>query len=121
MRANDLTRSASVAAAGATGAVTVTASAGCDWTATSNAAWITIGAGASGSANGSVSYGVAANPDTTSRTGTLTDRWQHVDRHPGWYDLRADYFPDHSDHRRRRRDIRGHRQCRCRLHLDGNE
>ena len=64
--------SANVAAASVTSSVTVTAAAGCAWTSTSNAPWITITAGASGSGNGSVTYTVAANPGTTSRTGTLT-------------------------------------------------
>jgi len=53
--------------------VTVTAPAGCGWTAVSNVAWITITAGASGSGNGSVTYAVAAyigNPK--NRTGTMT-------------------------------------------------
>ena len=48
----------------------MTASAGsCAWTAASNAAWITITAGASGTGNGSVSHNVAANALTSSRTG----------------------------------------------------
>ena len=34
---------------------------GCAWTATSNAAWITVTAGATGSGTGSVSYSVATN------------------------------------------------------------
>ena len=60
-------------AAGGSGTVAVTASAGsCAWTAASNAAWITITAGASGTGNGSVSYNVAANALTSSRTGTMT-------------------------------------------------
>ncbi|HEX8128563.1 MAG TPA: BACON domain-containing carbohydrate-binding protein, partial [Pyrinomonadaceae bacterium] len=64
--------SASVAAAGGTGSVSVTAGAGCNWTAASNAAFITITAGASGTGSGTVSYSVAANTTTASRTGTLT-------------------------------------------------
>ncbi|HYO62949.1 MAG TPA: M36 family metallopeptidase [Pyrinomonadaceae bacterium] len=64
--------SASVAAGGGTGSVSVTAGAGCAWTATSNASFITITAGSSGSGNGTVSYSVAANGATTSRSGTLT-------------------------------------------------
>lgn len=56
-----------------TGAVAVTATpAGCSWSATSNAAWISILSGASGTGNGSVSYSVPANPDPASRSGTLT-------------------------------------------------
>jgi len=58
--------------AAADGSVTVSAGAGCDWTATSNAAWITIRSGASGSGSGTVNYTVAANTGTTSRTGTMT-------------------------------------------------
>ncbi|HEV2880064.1 MAG TPA: M36 family metallopeptidase [Pyrinomonadaceae bacterium] len=64
--------SASVAAGGATGSVSVTAGAGCNWTAVSNAAFITITAGASGTGSGTVSYSVASNASTASRTGTLT-------------------------------------------------
>ena len=52
-------------------AVTANA-ASCAWTAASNAPWITITAGASGSGNGTVAYTVAANASTTGRTGTMT-------------------------------------------------
>jgi hypothetical protein len=55
-----------------TGTVDVTAPAGCDWTATSNNAWITVTSGDSGNGNGMVSYSVSANPGAGSRTGTLT-------------------------------------------------
>jgi hypothetical protein len=64
--------SASFAAAGGSGSVTVTAGAGCNWTAVSNATFITITGGASGSGNGTVSYSVASNGGTTSRSGTMT-------------------------------------------------
>ncbi len=64
--------SASVAAGGATGSVSVSATAGCTWSAVSNASFITITAGASGTGNGTVSYSVASNTASTSRTGTLT-------------------------------------------------
>ncbi|HKR00997.1 MAG TPA: M36 family metallopeptidase [Pyrinomonadaceae bacterium] len=64
--------SASQPATGGTGSVSVTAGTGCSWTAVSNATFITITAGSSGSGNGTVSYSVAANTATTSRTGTLT-------------------------------------------------
>ena len=56
----------------ATGSVTVTAATGCTWISASNAAWITITSGATGSGNGTVNYTVAANTATTSRTGTMT-------------------------------------------------
>ncbi|HYP26530.1 MAG TPA: BACON domain-containing carbohydrate-binding protein [Blastocatellia bacterium] len=58
--------------AGGAGQVVVTRPAGCDWTATSNAAFITITGGGSGSGNGSVIYTVSQNAGPGSRTGTLT-------------------------------------------------
>ena len=51
--------------------VAVTAPGGCSWTAVSNAPWITIPAGSSGSGNGTVQLAVAANPDA-ERRGTVT-------------------------------------------------
>ena len=56
---------------GGTGSVTVTSEAGCAWTASSDADWITINSGGSGNGNGGVSYTVAPNAGA-SRTGTLT-------------------------------------------------
>jgi Zn-dependent metalloprotease len=64
--------SASQPAAGGTGSVTVAAGTGCTWSAVSNATFITITAGSSGSGNGTVNYSVAANSGTGSRTGTMT-------------------------------------------------
>src|SRR6266542_6366854 len=64
--------SQSIAAAGGTGSSTITAGAGCSWTAVSNAAWITVSTGASGSGSGTATFGIAAYTGTTSRTGTLT-------------------------------------------------
>ena len=55
-----------------TGSVGVTAGAGCTWSATKNAAWITFTGATSGTGNGSVPYSVAANPSTSPRSGTLT-------------------------------------------------
>jgi hypothetical protein len=62
--------SASIVATGGSGSVSVASS--CAWTATSNASWISITSGASGSGNGSVFYTVAANTGAAARTGTLT-------------------------------------------------
>ncbi len=59
-------------AAGGTGSVGVTTQSGCAWTAVSNAAFITITSGASGSGSGSVNFSVQANPNTSSRSGTMT-------------------------------------------------
>ena len=60
------------AASGGSYSVTVTAPSGCAWTATSNATWLTITSGVTGSGNGTVNGSVAANTSTASRTGTLT-------------------------------------------------
>ena len=57
---------------GGTGLITVTAPAGCSWTAVSNDAWVTIVSGASGSGNGAVGFLVATNPSNKDRHGTLT-------------------------------------------------
>jgi len=64
--------SESIVASGGAGApVAVSTATGCAWTATSNAAWITITSGASRSGNGTVNFTVAANTGS-ARTGTLT-------------------------------------------------
>ena len=52
--------------------VSVTATAGCGWTASSNAAWITVTGGASGSGNGTVTYALTANTGASQRVGTVT-------------------------------------------------
>ena len=49
----------------------MTSAAGCAWTATSNAPWLTITAGGTGSGNGTVQYSAAATSGG-SRSGTLT-------------------------------------------------
>jgi hypothetical protein len=62
----------SVASAGGSGGVAVTTTvAACEWTSTSNAPWITITTGGTGSGNGAVQFTVA--PTTgPERSGTLT-------------------------------------------------
>ena len=64
--------SRSISQSSTTGSVTVSAATGCGWTAASNASWISISSGGSGSGNGTVSYSVAANTATTARNGTMT-------------------------------------------------
>ncbi len=61
----------SATATGGMASASVTAAAGCAWTATSNAAWLTVTAGASGSGSGTLSYSIAGNTGT-SRSGTLS-------------------------------------------------
>lgn len=63
--------SASAQAAGGAGRFDVGTTGGCSWTASSNATWLTVTAGSSGSGNGSVEYAVAANAGPP-RTGTMT-------------------------------------------------
>ena len=57
---------------GGSGSESVTSQSGCSWTAGSNATWISVTSGASGTGNGTVKYNVSANNTSTSRTGTLT-------------------------------------------------
>lgn len=63
--------SAAVPAAGGTVTVTVSAGLGCAWTAVAQESWITVSAGASGSAGSSVTFTAAPNTGAP-RTGTLT-------------------------------------------------
>ena len=61
-----------IGSAGGSGSVAVTAGAGCDWTAVSNATWLHVTSGASGSGNGAVGYSVDINTAATPRSGTIT-------------------------------------------------
>ena len=64
---------AAPAAAGGSGQFTVGASGpSCTWTASSNAPWLNVTGGASGSGNGAVNYSVAQNSAATSRTASIT-------------------------------------------------
>jgi hypothetical protein len=64
--------SRSVTSGATTGSFAMSAAAGCAWTATSGASWITVTGTPSGSGNGTVNYSAAANPNTAPRTGTIT-------------------------------------------------
>jgi hypothetical protein len=65
----------SVAAAGGSGTVPVTAIAGCEWTAATSASWITIASGSSGNGNGAVQLTVApTNGPARSATVTIAGR-----------------------------------------------
>ncbi len=59
-------------AEGATRSVDLTLAQLVNWTAQSNADWLTITSGMQGAGSASISYTVGANPTVTSRTGTLT-------------------------------------------------
>ena len=62
----------SAAAAGATGTINVTSSSqGCSWSASSNAAWLFLTSGTSGTTSGGIGYAVAANSGAL-RTAAIT-------------------------------------------------
>ena len=62
--------SQNVVALGGTGSVAVTTQSGCQWSASSNASWISVTSGASGSGNGSMGFSVAVNLGG-ARSGTI--------------------------------------------------
>jgi hypothetical protein len=64
--------SARPASTAATGSINVIADNGCSWTATTSDSFITVTSGGSGTANGTVSYSIAANASANPRTGTIT-------------------------------------------------
>jgi len=67
--------------------VTVSVSSGCPWTAVSNASWITVTSGSSGSGPGVVHYFLSVNPSTTThRIGTITIAGQTFTVIQGWSD-----------------------------------
>jgi C1A family cysteine protease len=58
---------------GGTGSINVTVDrSDATWVASSNASWLVIKSGASGTGNGSVSYSAGANTGTTTKTGTIS-------------------------------------------------
>jgi hypothetical protein len=64
--------SQSFSASGGNGSVTVTAGTGCNWTAVSNATWITVTSGGNYSGNATVQYVVAGHSNPIIRNGTIT-------------------------------------------------
>jgi hypothetical protein len=52
--------------------VLVQASSSCSWSATSNATWISVTSGASGTGNGTVVFQVQPNITGQTRTGSLS-------------------------------------------------
>ncbi len=61
----------SVPASGGSGTLAVTTARECAWTASSNAAWLTIRGASNGQGDGSVEYVAAANTDPASRRGVI--------------------------------------------------
>jgi hypothetical protein len=64
--------SQSVGSAASTGIVNVSNGATCNWTAASDASWLTVTGGASGTGDGTVGYSVSANGSASQRTGRIT-------------------------------------------------
>jgi hypothetical protein len=69
--------SASFGSGGGSGTVAVTTTSVCAWFATSNASWITVTSGATGTGSGTVGTSIARN-NNAARTGTLTVAGQTV-------------------------------------------
>jgi hypothetical protein len=63
--------SQSIPAAGASGTINVHSGAGCQWTASSSASWLSISSGATGSGNGSVQFAVPTSTGP-ARSATIT-------------------------------------------------
>jgi C1A family cysteine protease len=64
--------SQSFSTSGGTGTVSVATQAGCTWSVSNSASWITITAGSSGTGSGNVTYTVASNSGSGSRSAVLT-------------------------------------------------
>ena len=64
--------SESFTASGGTGTVSVSTQSTCPWTASNNTSWMTINSGSNGTGNGTASYSIAANTDSSSRTASTT-------------------------------------------------
>jgi Putative binding domain, N-terminal/PQQ enzyme repeat len=60
------------AAGGGTQSAGVVATGGCNWTAVSNAAWLTVNSGSAGTGSGTVGYMVSSNSTSVARSGTIT-------------------------------------------------
>jgi C1A family cysteine protease len=95
--------SASFSASGGTGTVSVATQAGCTWSVSNSASWITITAGSSGTGSGNVSYTVASNSGSSARSAGLTIAGQTITVYEsgqaplvlsGSHDFNADGRPD---------------------------
>jgi hypothetical protein len=62
---------ATLPATGGSGAVSVSATRDCAWSATVDGSWITLKSGSSGQGEGTVEFAASANPDPQSRTGAV--------------------------------------------------
>ena len=106
----------SIPATGGGGSVDVTAGGGCAWTATSNASWLSIASGASGTGNGKVTFTAAATTGP-GRSGYSDDCRSALHREPGTglYSLRCRLRP----RPRRQQAPTGPSTCARRMDVDG--
>ena len=70
------------------------ATAGCAWTATSSAPWLTVTSGASGNGNGTVGYSVAANTEYVGADGDDQRRRADVHGDAGGGGVQHDHLAD---------------------------
>jgi Putative binding domain, N-terminal/Viral BACON domain len=70
--------SRSLPAAAGTSNFSVSAAAGCTWTATEEISWLSITSGANGNGPGTVNFSVTAHTGTSQRSGTLTIAGEQV-------------------------------------------
>jgi pimeloyl-ACP methyl ester carboxylesterase len=61
----------SVSPSGGTSSFTLNTGAGCQWSAASQAPWLTVTSGSSGTSSGTVSFSATVNPSTIPRTGSI--------------------------------------------------
>jgi all-beta uncharacterized protein/BACON domain-containing protein len=67
-----------IPAAGGTGRITVTATAGCAWSAQADAAWVVLTGGATGTGTGNVTFTIASNSGTRTRAASIVVAGQTV-------------------------------------------
>ena len=67
-----------IPAAGGTGRITVTATAGCAWSAQADAAWVVLTGGATGTGTGNVTFTIASNSGTMTRAASIVVAGQTV-------------------------------------------
>ena len=67
-----------IPADGGTGRITVTAPAGCAWSAQADAAWVRLTSGTTGTGSGSVAYTIGSNAGTTTRSASIVVASQTV-------------------------------------------
>jgi BACON domain-containing protein/all-beta uncharacterized protein len=73
------TRASTLQASGGTGTVTVKTERECQWTATSDAAWLTLSGGTTGQGDGTIQYSVGVNVDPVQRTGAIVANDKRVE------------------------------------------